>query len=508
MKKIAIVGLGLLLLVAFTLPAAAMEYQFGGYWRTRGYTNQNFTGFDKDEVKDEVKKILSDPTKSEDEKKAAQAKAQANYDAGKKMDITWIDTRTRLYFTAVFNENLKFVNKFEMDAVWGDSANYGDIGADGTRFEVKNSYVDFNVGPVGGKVGAQPVTLGRGFLFDDDASAAILSFNGEGFSLPLIWIKAFDMDDYGKRDVDFFAVSPSFSAGGVTINPFGMFMLSEHADNYFQSSNNKVSSLAGVDKLEGWYGGLNIDGKFGPAAVWLTGIYQGGSADLIDIKTKSKDDKGYYTDEDYDSVDFKAWMAAAGFNLNFGVADFHGQGFYMSGDDTPDDKDREHFFVPTPYGTGQYYAWSEILGEGVFDAQIPRLANGKPTPGTQPGGGNGNTSGFMAGNLGTTISPMKDLKISLDAWYISLVEDLNATAPKDANNPKENPDDRTPVRLDDKKTGEKEIGIEANVKITYTLVPGLNIDLIGAYLFAGDAMYQGEGAADPYEFGTRLSLSF
>jgi len=453
MKKIAIVGLGLLLLVAFTLPAAAMEYQFGGYWRTRGYTNQNFTGYDKDDLKSDT----------------------ARFDAGKAMDITLIDTRTRLYFTAVFNENLKFVNKFEMDAVWGDSANYGDIGADGTSFEIKNSYVDFNVGPVGGKVGAQGLTLGRGFLFDDDASAAVLSFNGEGFSFPIIWIKAFDIDKIKKRDVDFFAVSPSFSAGGLTVNPFGMFMFSDNAGGYTPTVN--------YDKLEGWYGGLNLDGKFGPAAVWMTGIYQGGTADLVNPVLNSNGTV------DYDSVDFKAWLAAAGFNLNFGPADFHGQGFYASGDDKADDKDVEHFFVPTPYGTGQYYAWSEILGEGVFDKQIPRLANGNLTPGTQPGGGNGNTLGLMAGNVGTTISPAKDLKISLDAWYVALVEDLDVV--KDGRTSKEN-----------------EIGIEANVKVTYTLVPGLNIDLIGAYLFAGDAMYQGTGAADPYEFGTRLSLSF
>jgi len=468
MKKIAIVGLGLLLLVAFTLPAAAMEYQFGGYWRTRAYTNQNFTGYDR---KDDAIKI--DDTK---------------YKTGNAMDITWIDTRTRLYFTAVFNENLKFVNKFEMDTVWGDGSmptvgadgttisgkgrNYGAIGADGANFEIKNSYVDFNKGPVAGKVGVQGLTLGRGFLFDDDASAAILSFNGDGFSFPIIWIKAFDIDKIQKRDVDFFAISPSFSASGLTVNPFGMFMFSDNANGY--------GPTKGFDKLEGWYGGLNLDGNFGPAAVWATGIYQGGSADLVTPMTDGTD-----------SVDFKAWLAAAGFNVNFGPADFHGQGFYASGDDKAGDKDVEHFFVPTPYGTGQYYAWSEILGEGVFDAQIPRLANGKLTPGAQPGGGNGNTAGFMAGNVGTTISPAKDLKISLDAWYISLVEDLDAL-----------------TRIDGKTTKEKEIGIEANVKVTYTLVPGLNIDLIGAYLFAGDALYQGDGAADPYEFGTRLSLSF
>jgi len=478
MKKIAIVGLGLLLLVAFTLPAAAMEYQFGGYWRTRAYTNQNFTGYDKDDdaIKSDASKKVYAGYNS-----ATAGTELTKYENGRDMDITWIDTRTRLYFTAVFNENLKFVNKFEMDTVWGDGSvggkgkNYGGIGADGANFEIKNSYVDFNVGPVGGKVGVQGLTLGRGFLFDDDASAAVLSFNGDGFSFPIIWIKAFDIDKIKKRDVDFFAVSPSFSAGGLTVNPFGMFMFSDNAGGYTPTVN--------YDKLEGWYGGLNLDGKFGPAAVWMTGIYQGGSADLV---TPVLNANGTVN---YDSVDFKAWLAAAGFNLNFGPADFHGQGFYASGDDKAGDKDVEHFFVPTPYSTGQYYNWSEILGEGVFDQKIPRLANGNLTPGTQPGGGNGNTLGLMAGNVGTTISPAKDLKISLDAWYVALVEDLDVV--KDGKTSKEN-----------------EIGIEANVKVTYTLVPGLNIDLIGAYLFAGDALYQGEGAADPYEFGTRLSLSF
>jgi hypothetical protein len=456
-----------LLVTVFTLPALAMEYSFGGYWRTRGYTNRDFTGYDKDKINDPALK-----------------------QAGKDARITWIDTRSRLFFTAAINENLKFVNGFEMNAIWGDGStnnsdgmnpslrkNYGGIGADGANFEIKNSYVDFNMGPMGGKVGVQGVTLGRGFLFDDDASAAVLSFNGDGFSFPIIWIKAFDIDKIKKRDVDFFAVSPSFSAGGLTVNPFGMFMFSDNASGYSETTK--------FDKLQGWYGGLNVDGKFGPAAVWLTGIYQGGSADLMSPVLNSNGTLNY------DSVDFKAWLASAGFTLNFGVADIHGQGFYATGDDTPGDKDVEHFFVPTPYYTGQYYNWSEILGEGILDQKIPRLANGKLTPGTQIGGGNGNTAGLMAGNLGTTISPAKDLKISLDAWYVALVEDLDVAS-----------------RIDGKITKENEIGIEANVKVTYTLVPGLNLDLIGAYLFAGDAMYQGEGAADPYEFGTRLSLSF
>ena len=50
---------------------------------------------------------------------------------------------------------------------------------------------------------------------------------------------------------------------------------------------------------------------------------------------------------------------------------------------------------------------------------------------------------------------------------------------------------------------------------TYELVEGLNLDVVGAYLFAGDRTtadpttgLQYEDDANPYELGARLSLSF
>ena len=59
--------------------------------------------------------------------------------------------------------------------------------------------------------------------------------------------------------------------------------------------------------------------------------------------------------------------------------------------------------------------------------------------------------------------------------------------------------------------GEDELGLETDLKVTYQLVEGLSLDIVGAYLFAGDAIGTtsgGKNARDPYEFGTRLSLSF
>ncbi len=433
MKKIAIWATVGLLVTVFTLPAGAMEYSFGGYWRTRGYTNRNFTGYDKDKISNSAMK-----------------------QAGRDADITWIDTRSRLFFTASVNENLKFVNGFEMNAIWGDGStdnsrkNYGGIGADGSTFEIKHSYADFNLGPVNAKVGVQPGFLGRGFLFDDDFAGAVVSYEGEGVSLPLIWMRAFDIDKINKRDVNYFAFSPSFSAGeSLTVNPFGMYVYSDNARGW--------EKTAAYDKMDMYYAGLNIDASLGMASLWLTGIYQGGSADLASNTNTS--------------VDFSAYLGAAGAKVDFGPADVHGQFFYASGQD-PDEKDNTRFWVPA----GQSYYWSEIMGYGIFDTQVSA-----GSPGDQIGN-------IMAANLGTTIRPAESLEIALDAWYAKLAEE------------KDNSNGTVP--------GEDELGWEANVRITYTLVKGLNLDVVGAYLFAGDAVYKGPNDADPYEIGSQLSLSF
>ena len=101
MKKLLVQGLAALLVVAFCVPASALENVFGGYWRTRAVGQQDYDG-----------------------------------DGTGDQDLWRVDTRTRLYYTAVLNENLKFVNKFEFDAVWGGAGTYGDFGADEVAVEL------------------------------------------------------------------------------------------------------------------------------------------------------------------------------------------------------------------------------------------------------------------------------------------------------------------------------------------------------------------------------------
>jgi len=489
-----VLALAVALVGAFVMPVAALENEFGGYWRTRAVTQQNFTGEDQTEARDN----------------------------------SFVDTRTRLYYTAKINSDLKFVNKFEFNTLWGDTVG-GDIGADGMgNFRIKHSYADFTLAPVNFKVGMQEATVGRGFMFSDDFAGLAVTFKGEGFAVPFIWMKVYEgMRGYdaNKGDFDFYALAPSFSANEmIKISPFFLWATSDNASKWkptlhapnnssaataaqnnmladeldtrittttpsieannpdvvTKSSTAPSAALGAFEKVNVYYLGLDIDAKFDMGNVWFTGIYQLGKGDLLKA-TKN-----------YTSVDFQAYLAAVGGKADMGMADIHGQFLYASGDDAKDEK-IEAFFVPSQNdGTGQSYFWAEILGYGIFDTDgVGGWAYNTST--NSPGD---KISNIMAINLGTTYKPMKELSVTLDVWYAKLAKGIPMdVAGKDAKG-------NTIYNYEDC------LGTEVDLVLTYELVKGLKMDLVGAYLFAGDATYKGNNNANPYEIGTRLSLSF
>lgn len=421
MKKITVVALSALLVVAFTLPASALENVFGGYWRTRAFTNQNFSGEDQSES----------------------------------MDRTEVDTRTRLYYTAIINDDLKFVNKFEFDADWGTGP-LGDLGADGKELEIKNSYADFNVGMVHAKVGIQGTALCRGLLFDDDFSGAVLTFKpSETVAIPLIWIKAYEGGvSNNNLDVDYYGVAPIFTPSEtLTVQPVFVWASSDNVSGWAPSYND--IDLANFDDLDVYYAGINADAKFEGGKFWFTGIYAGGSVD--------------HPGPGDNSTDIKAWLAALGASVDVEAADIHAQAFYATGQDG-DSEDIESFFVPG----GQSYYWSEIMGLGTFDDQASKNAPGDKI------------SNVMAANLGATVNAADGLAVTLDIWYAKLAEEINIGGTK-----------------------EDELGIEVDLKVAYEIVENMKLELIGAYLFAGDATtMKAKDEADPYELGSRISFSF
>jgi len=461
-------ALAALLVVSFTIPAWAMENQFGGYFRFRGWTSQNFSGRDEYYVADPGAAPVAPSDYATDAMKASYAidKAaydiqEAAYDAEMNKDVSAVDVRARLYYTAIFHENLKFVSRFEMDTAYGSDSDkgtggWGDIGADGVNLEIKQAYADFNLGPVNFKVGAQGAELARGFLFSDDFSGIVMTFKGGSFAIPLIWMKAWEGgmgEDANDFDVDYYGIAPSFNIGdNIKINPFGLYAYSDDASGWTQ-----VKALSNTEELKLWYAGMNFDANFNAFSLWATGIYQGG-----DMELKSGA-----------SQDFSAWLAAAGFGLDMNWGGIHSQFFYATGEDA-NDPDWEKFWVPR----GQSYYWAEIMGYGILGDNY--YAN------TSRNACADQIGDIMAANFGVTIKPVDKLKISFDVWYAALAEDITVNG-----------------------SDENYLGTEVDMVITYQLVQGLNLDIVGAYMFAGDATtLDHPDDANPYEVGTRLSLAF
>jgi len=417
MKKYTILVLSAIMLITFISHVSALENKFGGYWRTRVYTQKNFTGENVTETK----------------------------------DITQADTRTRLYYSAIFSEDLMFINKFEMDAIWGDnpkSNTYGDIGADGISVEVKNSYIYYN--PIDSwnlKVGVQYFRMCRKFLFSDDATGVVVTHKGDSFSLPFIWLKGYEGSSSGGKDtndndVDYYGVAPSIKLNKFKITPTLLWVTSKDGSAW--------GSTSAYKDFDSYYIGLDLDVKLDFATLWFTGIYQTG-----EVETTA----GV-------SQDINAWLAGIGGKAVMGPADIHGQLFYATGDDDLVDNDLDAYFIPK----GDSYYWSEIMGKGIFDNQASANSPGN------------HLTNIMAANLGTSYKLTDKLNITADLWYAKLVEE-------DANR-------------------EDVLGTEIDIVLRYKIMKNLALDVVGAYLFAGDATYFGDDDANPYEIGTRLSLKF
>eukprot|EP00767_Chilomastix_cuspidata_P007180 gnl/Chilomastix_cuspidata/7766.p1 GENE.gnl/Chilomastix_cuspidata/7766~~gnl/Chilomastix_cuspidata/7766.p1 ORF type:complete len:445 (-),score=-14.42 gnl/Chilomastix_cuspidata/7766:15-1349(-) len=444
MKKVLVAALAVALAAVMAVPAGAFENEFGGYWRTRAYTAQDFSGTKNDSTK--VKNGKEIIVNGDDQS---------------------VDTRTRIYYTAKFSDNFKFVNKFEFNSVWGDD-NGGDVGSDGDTFVVKNSYVDFNLSNYNFKIGSQAGLLSKGLIMDDDFSGVTVTGTFGNIAVPVYWIKADEGgigEDMNDADKDVIVISPEIKSGNMNINPFLVYAFQDKVEpaegDYYSDSTSSTllqkDATAGYKDYNAYNIGVNFAMELDSADVWATLVYQGGSYD-----------KKGLTDAKATDYDISAYMVAFGGGVDIDNINVHGQFFYASGDDDKDDKD-EAFADLTG---GQSYYWSEIMGFGIFDNQASNNSCADKI------------SDIMAFNVGASMSPMEKLTLGADLWYAALAEDT------------------TVGTVDGKK--ENYLGTELDLSASYAVMENLNLDVVAAYLFAGDAT----GDEDPYEVGAQLSLSF
>ncbi|MGD9065854.1 MAG: hypothetical protein PVI42_17135 [Desulfobacterales bacterium] len=430
MKKLLVFGLATLLVIAFCVPASALENVFGGFWRVRGYKMKYFSG-----------------TKDDND-----------------LDATQTTTRTRLYYTAILNDNLSFVNKFEMDAVFGEQGGYGDFGADGVDVEVKNSYADFNTGPLEWKLGVFGSVVGRSLVFDNDHAGAEVVYRGgnDRWWLRGRWFKAYEagQGETNKKDYDGAGLETSFKIGEAgDIRPYFIYSWSRRfqgGGNITGVSDTFWGDLGEANNAGIYWAGFDTDWTLGSVALYGSFAYSGGEI------------KG---DGDVDDSDLKGYVVLLGADIPLGPATIHTKGFYASGDAAEVEPGSD---INGYVGFSDSFYWSEIMGFGTLDD----VAVSAGSPGDK-------LNNIWAINLGATIKPFDKMSIRGDLWY--------AAKPQD-----------------DPVTGEDKLGVEGNLYINYELVENLNLQLIGAYLWADDATARDDNGNDddPYEIGFQTSLSF
>jgi len=375
-------------------------------------------------------------------------------------DMQVIDTRIRIQYEADFDDVIDVYTVLEIgDTMWGSQSagkGYGGVGTDAVSVEVKHMYGEFDWGPTTWKVGAQEEVISRGFIMWDDMYAFDINWDAEAADVKFFWGKLREgytidpgTDETEDFDLNIYGLYATFMSGDSLQFVPGLTVA---------TSDDLRADLAGQQEHDSFYLSLDVDYFMDEnSSVWFTGIYKFGD-EVVDAALNE--------------VDYKAWLLAIGANKWIGDHEVHGQAFYATGDDGSDaTEDTTFSFINTNDYYGQSYYWAEILGYGWFDYQVP---TGSPAD---------QTNNIWAINLGATYTVTDITSIIFDVWKAELAEE-------DAN-------------------GETDLGIEVDVRLSTQIIENLYLDVIGAYLFAGDAVSSdGNNDENPVEGGAYLAVYF
>jgi hypothetical protein len=481
----------------------------------------------------------------------------------------FIDQRTRLYFTFAASKNLKVVVKWEMgDAVWGMNSTSGasigntganagaNVGADAVSIEVKNAYVQFNIPntPTTAIIGVQEITMLDSWMLDDDFPAALLITKLDPFKVTLGYIGAqhgwerkfapnteLPLTD-SKYDVD-----TVFGALDYAQGPFkaSLNLLFQDAHNTDISINPTTLSTpyrnaTGFSSLTGTAAdfpftnglaprnnylfdlGFNLTYKVDWLLAYVNFVKNFGSVDLYSSINPNA--------VQLTSADYTGYMIDAGVTYFCGPWTVNLGGFYTSGPDissTPEDnfggkfygiKSNDINWFTYPMSTGKYF--SEIIGGGVLgdDLDTPRGYNHNENAGNI--GSYGETvrwrgvsfpSNLWTVTLGGSYQLAKDTKLSGSYWYFGTAASV-------------------PVAFDARGNYKmsSSIGHELDFYLDQTIVEGLTLTLVAAYLVADDAfcpmpnptsltdlaamrankVYYSTQADNAFELGAKLQWNF
>jgi hypothetical protein len=435
MKRTLTILAVLLIAIFMTIPAYSVDHQLGGDLRFRALTAGDWSGNENDPDKDRSR----------------------------------VDSRTHLKYTAKIHDDLTVYTAFRIDSMWGD-AGTGRAGVSAATVKLKHSYLDFNIGETNFTVGMQDFFEARGLLIYDVAPGiSVTTPLSDQFTFNAKWIKfgegGVKGEDKAHQDLDTLAILPQIKLNdNITFKPYFWYITSNEVKNadrtwawWWDTSD--------IEDLDMYYLGFDFDATIGATSVWFTGMYQAGSAN-VDASWQNG----------IGSVDFSGIAALGGGSINIGKATLSAQAFYASGDDDPNDDKIEQFFS----AEAGYYYWSEIMGLGSNDDDIPHNLAWSLT-------------NIVGGGGTVSICATEEMTVGFGLWYAAAVEDFAG--------------EHGLVEADD-------FGTELNGNISYSLMDNLSLSFIGAYVIAGDALTEENVAdaniegANPYFLQAQIKAKF
>jgi len=546
MRRFLIPTLVVALALLVAVPSFALEVKYGGLFRARVLNDHNFTDYGYPNA------ALAYPQAT-----AANANGTGIRAGGVPYvpHMNRFDQRIRMYFDFISSENLKVVTRLEANSVWGAYGNPGarnvvgggNVGADNNNLGVKNAYVEFKIPNtmLKAKVGVQGIALLDSWIIDSDFSAAVVTADlkpftvvlgyaaGQNYStvmesdnvddlvavvaykegpfnagLTFLWQDAHNtpasvfptigalQDDPVQTNVTF---SRSFNSGANYANPYfpGLFITTQR-NNLFDLG---VQLGYKIDYLSAY---INFVKNFG--SVKLSNVATANTEPGADtnIRVNTNNFPGLSMINPH-TADYTGWMIDAGVNYFCGPFTANLGGFYTSGQKlnfntangqpaninnpqviTTNGNDISTFVYPL--ATSKYF--SELMGGGILDNAAPNGGywRGYPAP-----------TNIWTITLGGAYQLLPTTKMAMSYWYFGTSEKVPSKF-----NPQTGTWDTS-----------SNLGHELDMVITQNIVDKLNLDLVGAVMFTGQAYrarstnvrYTG-GDQNAYELGARLQWAF
>jgi hypothetical protein len=431
MKKSLIALLSVMVVLAFTASAFALhqvkaaEYQpslvkaakssieLGGQIRIRGDFKKNMD-FNDD---------LSDTTQKYDQRVRLSTKANVTANT---MGFVELET------TGFSKDDEGLVTGANSS---GSSYDWG-TGTESKRdaLYIRQAYISHQFGTVGGiKAGHMLLGLGNRLFFDhtnygDDALLGWVAV-GPG-EVSLIDIKIAEENTTLNDDVEAYVAALELPINGINVS----------ADVTYINDHKK-----GIDSK--FLGLGDADYNYDTANLINIGVRADADLKVVKVKGDVEIQTGKIKEIDGgDDVKFKGWASMLGVEANVGPAALRAGGAYGSGQEE-DDEDYKQFL--TLLTDNQYSTF-------VYDYSVMGAS----------GGTNQGLANTMYLNLGASVKPIADLKISVDGYYLRAAKE---------------------VALNDAADKSKKLGYEIDGKIEYQLASNLAYYIEAGMLFAGDA---------------------